>query len=155
MSIRLSEITGDIVIGSGDRFQLDSDGELTLNGRAKWSGSIPSTGQAHIVERGSNANGDYVRFADGTQICTSPVISSTVNITTATAGGFRGTQQLWTYPAAFSVTPNVAHWARTNNHLQGALISLSTTVAAPAAWRVDSASSVSCSYQAIAIGRWY
>jgi hypothetical protein len=123
-----------------------------LLGTVSQSAGVPT---GAVIQRGSNANGEFVRFADGTQICTSPLISSTVNITTATAGGFRGTQQLWAYPAAFSVTPNVAHWARTNNHLQGALISLSTTATAPAAWRVDSASSVSCSYEAIAIGRWF
>lgn len=29
-----------------------------------------------VIERGSNADGDYVRFADGTQICWSPAIYS-------------------------------------------------------------------------------
>lgn len=48
-------------------------------------GGIP-TGQ--VVERGSNANGEYVRFADGTQICT--------------FRGFSGVNSgTWTYPAAF------------------------------------------------------
>ena len=51
-------------------------------------GGIP-TGQ--IVERGSNANGRYVRFADGTQICTFS--------TTHALGSALGT---WTLPAAFT-----------------------------------------------------
>ena len=58
-----------------------------------------------VVERGSNTNGDYIRFADGTQICLQTL---TVNMTIANAfmGGFRSNGQNWTYPATFS------HWAR-------------------------------------------
>lgn len=37
-----------------------------LVGTVSQSGGIPT---GAVVERGSNANGDYVRFADGTQIC--------------------------------------------------------------------------------------
>ena len=43
-----------------------------------------------VIERGSNANGEYVRFADGTQICTHQAF------TTSAAGPL-----VWTYPAAF------------------------------------------------------
>lgn len=43
-----------------------------------------------IIETGSNANGQYVRFADGTQICTANLASLTSGDTT------------WTFPAAFS-----------------------------------------------------
>ena len=48
----------------------------------------------NVVERGGNANGDYVRFADGTQICTSAVT-------------FIGNGS-WTYPSTFVSTPVVA-----------------------------------------------
>ncbi len=37
--------------------------------RVKWYGSWSAWKPIHI-ERGSNANGEYVRFPDGTQICT-------------------------------------------------------------------------------------
>jgi hypothetical protein len=42
------------------------------------SGGTPTGG---VIERGSTANGDYVRFADGTQICT----NANAPITTAPA----------------------------------------------------------------------
>ena len=48
-----------------------------------------------IIERGTNANGEYVRFADGTQIYTQTLTAS------AAAG------MSWTYPAAFTVAPVV------------------------------------------------
>ena len=37
-----------------------------LVGTVSQSGGVPT---GAVVERGSNANGEYVRFADGTQIC--------------------------------------------------------------------------------------
>lgn len=47
------------------------------------SGGIPTGG---VIERGSNADGEYIRFADGTQLCT----NSNAAITTAPAA-FSGT----------------------------------------------------------------
>lgn len=67
-------------------------------GTVSQSSGIP-TGQ--IVESGSNANGRYVRFADGTQICYRMDASTTnVDIVTASAGWFFGTLTV-TFPIAF------------------------------------------------------
>lgn len=49
-----------------------------------------------VIERGANANGEFVRFADGTQICTRALAGSTTAATT------------WTFPAAFAVAPVVS-----------------------------------------------
>jgi len=68
-----------------------------LLGTVSQSGGNP-TGAA--IERVSNANGTYVRWADGTQICTS--IPFTADVTTAAGSGFRSTSLTWTFPAAFS-----------------------------------------------------
>jgi hypothetical protein len=46
-----------------------------------------------VIERGSNANGEFMRLADGTQICSRSL--------TASAGA--GT--VWTYPAVFAAAP--------------------------------------------------
>lgn len=108
------------------------------------------------VESGSNANGSFFRYADGRLDCLSGIITGTVSVTTAVpGGGFRGTQPAWTYPAPFSGLPNVSPLSRTNNHLIGALISLSTTLVAPAAFALASNAALSCGYQASATGRWY
>lgn len=53
---------------------------------------VPTGG---LIERASNANGEYVRFADGTQICTHSLTGST------------GAGTVWTYPAAFIAAPTV------------------------------------------------
>jgi hypothetical protein len=58
-------------------------GQRNILGAVTQSSGVPS---GAIIESGSNANGDYVRFADGTQICT----NSDTAITTAPAA-FSGT----------------------------------------------------------------
>lgn len=50
-----------------------------------------------IIERGSNANGEYVRYADGTQECW--------QILTLAYNSAADMVATWTYPAAFSVMP--------------------------------------------------
>lgn len=71
-------------------------------GTVSQSGGVPT---GAIIERGSNANGEYVRFADGTQICLK-TIEATVHITLPVGSIFYGTQiggGAW--PAGFSVSP--------------------------------------------------
>lgn len=68
-------------------------------GTVSQSGGIPT---GAVVERGSNANGDYVRFADGTQICTA-----------STGGG--SSLFTWTFPAAFVAAPVVSGQTFNNN----------------------------------------
>lgn len=64
-------------------------------GTVAQSGGI-ATGS--LFERNSNANGEYIRLADGTQICTSTDISvSRVNDDVLST--------TWTYPAVFASTP--------------------------------------------------
>lgn len=61
----------------------------SLLGTVSQSGGVPT---GAVIERGSNANGDYVRFADGTQICTFLIATSDVADT------------VWTFPASFATT---------------------------------------------------
>ena len=71
--------------------------EGNLLGTVSQSGGVPT---GAVIQRGSNANGEFVRFADGTQICTIsnfPVAS----INTAVGQIFRSGGQTWTTPAAF------------------------------------------------------
>jgi len=52
-------------------------------GTVSQSGGVPT---GAVVERGSNANGEYVRFADGAQICTFNATLS--GVTSTVVGGF-------------------------------------------------------------------
>lgn len=63
-----------------------------------------------IIERGSNANGKYVKYADGRLICSQAFSDVAVNETYPGGSGqfsFRNTPIIWTYPHAFSAVPKV------------------------------------------------
>lgn len=66
-------------------------------------GTVSQSGGAAtgaIIERGTNANGEYVRFADGTQLCFSRLTG--VAITSLQSYGlYRSAAVTWTFPAAF------------------------------------------------------
>ena len=87
-SVTLSpeDTASDVVLSvpavAGDLF-----GQGNILGTVSQSGGVPT---GAIIERGSNANGEYVRFADGTQICTHRQMSSSSSNAT------------WTYPAEFA-----------------------------------------------------
>ena len=61
-----------------------------------------------VIERGSNANGEYVRFADGTQICTKRVTLLNQNINTPFGSMFSSASLLagvTVYAASFIAPP--------------------------------------------------
>lgn len=57
-------------------------------------GQLSGVPTGAIIESGSNANGKYIKFADGTQICA---------LTTSLSNG----EYAWTYPAVFAETPQM------------------------------------------------
>jgi len=66
---------------------------------------------AVIVESGSNANGDYVRFGDGTQICFLANVSFESRINTGSgtyADPYRSNIFNWTYPVSFKSYPAIS-----------------------------------------------
>jgi hypothetical protein len=67
-------------------------------GTVSQSGGVPT---GAIIERGSNANGAYVRFADGTQICTKLDVAMAAD--TAVGNVFRSASNtLWNFPVNFA-----------------------------------------------------
>lgn len=90
---------------------LTIDGKLAYHrgnilGSVSQAAGVP-TGAA--LERGSNANGRYLRLADGTQLCWYAYTSDSV--TTYGSGTFASPYSApavtWTFPAVFSVAPQV------------------------------------------------
>ena len=59
-----------------------------------------------IVDSGSNSNGNYIKYYDGTMICYKTVTDS-VAMTTAWGNLYEGTMQLGDWPEEFISTPNV------------------------------------------------
>ena len=64
-----------------------------------------------IIERGSNANGEYVKFADGTMICrvTRTFPTKTVSPYSPYLLGFDEGTTSWGWPAAFTATPSMSY----------------------------------------------
>ena len=105
------------------------------------SGGIPTGG---IIERGSNANGDYVRLADGTQICRTRTI-----VTSAVSG------VPWTFPAAFIAEPVCSATARVDGPIFANFGSTSGTgIANVNAW-LDTGTRTAVGVEVYAIGHWF
>ncbi|WP_443693146.1 hypothetical protein ACRZ5O_08495 [Pseudomonas protegens] len=114
-----------------------------------WSEWVPSA-----IERVTNANGEAIKFPDGTMICTA---ESKVEQTTSNAAGsiFVGTPETFTFPAAFAsisaVVPSVSYstaafvWVSTGN---GATLSSYQAVG------ISGANNGKYKIRYVAIGRW-
>lgn len=109
-----------------------------------------------VIERGSNANGEYVRFADGTQICVGPDFTG-ISASTAAGGIFRNATPIdWTFPAAFANAASVAGSAVAQGNSQThwtscrvvSTTSMQITVFAPA-------STTGRVVRPSAVGRWF
>jgi hypothetical protein len=78
----------------------DAAGEMyaqgNIVGTVSQSGGVPT---GAIIERGSNANGEFVKYADGTLICTR---TGSITVTANTK-----LDVAWTYPSTFAQTPRV------------------------------------------------
>jgi hypothetical protein len=88
------ETNPDALVRAGDGYLKGT----ILGTVSRDTNGVPTGG---VIERGSNTNGDYVRFADGTQICTSPGIP-TGPISTPAGALWQSGHLAWTFPAAFA-----------------------------------------------------
>ena len=112
---------------------------------------VPTGG---IIERGSSANGEYIRYADGTMIC---VIYAAGTQTTLTASGtiFRATNaSTWTFPSTFAVAPAVSGMAEENN-ARWVAFDLPTTTGVAFRHLNSLSSPATVNTRLMAIGRWF
>ncbi|KAB7673740.1 prophage tail fiber N-terminal domain-containing protein [Plesiomonas shigelloides] len=127
-------------------------------GSVSQSGGVPT---GAIIQRGNNVNGEFARFADGTQICT--FSRDTLNTEIGTLGPGKAVLKQWTFPADFSSPPFIAPSIRLGSGDPLIAFSHSAQGGARASYaeiliRTDSNApttnyGVSISY--LAIGRWY
>lgn len=111
---------------------------------------------AVIVESGSNSNGNYVKFGDGTMICTHYMITNPIAISTAEGSMFTSPTINWTYPAKFVVNrPSISIG---NNNTLNLAIGVARTIFTDALdfrmWRPVSDSAIQRHISLMAIGRW-
>ena len=115
--------------------------ESNILGTVSQSGGTPT---GAVIEQGSNANGYYVRFADGTQICTAQWPVGGAGTTTASVFGPA------TYPAGFSSAPRIVATNDSSNNTNNAVV-INVGTATFEFWVTVALDSVNF----IAIGRWF
>lgn len=106
-----------------------------------------------VIERGATAEGEYLRLADGTQICWGGGAAS-LAITTALAGGVRSAEMVLGFPVVFAAAPKVTAQCEALSAL-GVVLSGVTPGAVTLCFTAASAQAAAernASY--IAVGRW-
>lgn len=71
--------------------------------------AVGAVGSGAVIETGSNANGTYTKFADGTQICTHVIGGIAPANPSSVPNIYRSNSILWTYPAAFVSNVALSH----------------------------------------------
>ncbi|MNO89804.1 hypothetical protein D3C76_812980 [compost metagenome] len=150
--------------GTGGTNQADARTGLGLKkaavadiaGNVSQSGGVPT---GAIIERGSNANGEYTKYADGTMECWMSINVTDQAIDTVYAGGvYQGTRQ-WSFPASFVGTPVVIpgsfRWGSAANWTSIAGTPSGTGVTLRGFDMVSRAVGTSTQISAKAIGRWF
>ena len=157
----VSSVTSDTY----ERVNLSSDNGATIATYGTWRrvysqenilGSVSNAGgvpTGAIIERGSNANGEYIKFADGTVIAWA--VSSPV-VTSAPTDGVNSANITWTYPvevmtpvllAAVSA-PGRVMWSPGHQTISSAAGSIYISSMTP-----FSGLTVAC--RRMVVGRWY
>ena len=75
-------------------------GPATVLAPVSRDGDLPTGG---VIERGTTADGEFVRFADGTQICTH--ITAGIGAGLASGALYRSAATAWTFPRPFAAPP--------------------------------------------------
>ena len=129
--------------------------------------NMPTVAGNPIVARGSNSDGEFVRFADGTQICTRGFNAADLPAcdqatTRLGLSGFETDGSItWTYPQAFSpVVPSLSVVATRADrstivlNVDGTIGGSNTT-----GWRVIASGTLALGFHPVvrftAVGRWF
>ena len=92
--------TGDIADDAVDNTKLDLSETYNFT-------TMPQRGGNAIVSKGSNSNGAYVKFGDGTLICTAQKTTLEQNNGASAGNFYYSNAGTWTYPLAFNAAPKV------------------------------------------------
>ncbi|MFG0501125.1 hypothetical protein ACF8GD_00460 [Pseudomonas putida] len=125
-------------------------------GTVSQSGGVPT---GAIFERGSNANGEYVKFADGTMVCWMSITVTDQAIDTVYAGGVYQGTRTWSFPAFFSgvpvVTPGAFRWGSAANWSALAGTPSGSTATLRGFDMASRPAGTAVQISAHAIGRWF
>ena len=148
--IRVDNITNEA--GTGAPEITDHYKKANILGAVSESGGAPT---GAIIEHGSNSNGEFVKYADGTMICTTVAVTTDVDITAGNI--FRGlADSASPWPAEFASVPKVLHTPGKSADVRTWGGSSSASDATEVRLRLCSAISRTSQVGfSIGIGRWY
>ena len=112
--------------------------------------------KGYIVESGSNANGSYIKFSDGTMICSRITDVITMNIDVAWGSLYEGSVDIGQFPANFTEIPAIS----ASPFSSGMLVEQAGANATKNSWgqvtavRPTAVQNVSARFYLIAIGKW-
>lgn len=133
-------ISGTLSIGGSD---VKSAAFADILGTVSQSAGVPT---GAIIESGSNANGEYVKYADGTQICT--LIGFEVDVVSGDGTVAKTFPSIFISAPAVLVSVDALYWS-------GCTDVVGVTSANVCVWKRDTigTGTVTASYSAI--GRWF
>ncbi|WP_418459964.1 hypothetical protein ACNT8L_06105 [Brucella intermedia] len=134
------------------RYQITSNSEPVVYIRVRSSTGEWGPWRLLTPLYGSNVNGSYVRFPDGTQICYRAGVA-TSSTWTATGSVFRSGVTNWTYPIAFNEAPLVLAGTNAENAWCG--VANGNTTSGGVAFFLPFSYSQSLTARLVAIGRWF
>lgn len=152
-TVKTSGGTGETV-NAGKTAVLLCDGTNVFNAVALVSEfpTMPTVGGSPIVESGSNTDGEWVRYADGTQVCWNDAAGS-ADASTASAGAWYRGDVSWTFPQAFNVAPTVTSVSTSVGRAGGCGTSITTTATTLSHFS-GATSATSTDISGVAIGKW-
>jgi hypothetical protein len=122
---------------------------------AEFEAHAAESSAKHITKSGSNGDGRYIQFDDGTQICYMDKDYTGVAINAEYGALFRSNENLQvSYPASFSSTPTLSLQSKIYTVQFVYINGVSPTFFTFRPVRVSSTDSIDFSISAIAIGRW-
>jgi hypothetical protein len=111
-----------------------------------------------LFETGTNANGRYTKYADGTMICTKSSTVGTIGFTASGGVFISSSQSLGSFPISFANVPVVSHFVRGSSGLLWLTMNgVPTSSDAGSVYVMSSGSSSSTGtiIDITAIGRWF
>jgi len=132
--------------GNGSSNSVDSDGWRKVFHNRNILGTVTQTAgtpTGAMIERGNNANGEYVRFADGTQICATPIQG-------LASGPFTRT-----WPANFAASPRVAATITAGLSMATVTVANNTTTSIDVYTFNAAGAQTTAFAHLIAFGRWF
>lgn len=114
------------------------------------------TAWSTIIESGSNDNGSWIKYSDGTMICYKSTGEIDMNVTTSWGSLYEGNISIGNFPAEFIETPTISVTPFGSGMLieQGGIDASKTSWGNITGVRPNSVENVKARFHLIAIGKW-